>query len=182
MENHNLTQPASLTNPRQILGNPAAPFLNSLMTVGHPNATQTSFARNYQNVGIGIHPSEPNYIWSQAGSNFGVLNDNPPIGSGGSEQTTTQNLCNFLQTAGITWRSYQEDTDISLTNNTVLPANQWTVPLTSHSGSFNSGTNAYNGSNQYSYAAEHDPQIFFTTTSGGNDSTPSNPLAHNYAP
>jgi hypothetical protein len=182
MENHNLTQPGSFTNPQQILGNAAAPYLNSLMTVSNPNAAQTSFARNYQNAAPGIHPSEPNYIWSQAGSNFGVLNDNPPFGAGGNEQSTAQNLTNILQTAGITWKSYQEDTDINLTNNTVLPSNQWTVPLISKSGTFTSGTNAYNGSNQYSYAAEHDPQIFFLDTSGGNDSTPSNPLAHNYAP
>jgi hypothetical protein len=26
-----------------------------------------------------IHPSEPNYFWSEAGTNFGVLNDNDPF-------------------------------------------------------------------------------------------------------
>jgi len=62
MENHNLTQPVPLSNPQQIKGNVAAPFLNSLMTPGNPNALQTSFATNYQNVGPGIHPSAPNYI------------------------------------------------------------------------------------------------------------------------
>src|SRR5262249_57044818 len=30
--------------------------------------------------------------------------------------------------------------------------------------------------------AKHNPQVFFADTSGGNDSTPANPLAHNYAP
>src|SRR5262249_56561848 len=37
MENHNLTQPGSVTSPQQLLGNPAAPYLNSLMTPGNPN-------------------------------------------------------------------------------------------------------------------------------------------------
>jgi hypothetical protein len=47
MENHNLTQPSSVTSPQQLLGNPAAPYLNSLMTPGTPNADQTSYASNY---------------------------------------------------------------------------------------------------------------------------------------
>ncbi len=182
MENHNLTQPNPLSNPQQIMGNVAAPFLNSLMTVGNPNALQTSFATNYQNVAPGIHPSAPNYIWSQGGSNFGVLNDNNPFGTGGSAQSTSQNLSNYLQTAGITWKAYEEDTDINVTNNTVLPSNQWTVPLTSVSGTFATGTNAYNGSNQYNYDVNHDPMVYFIDTNGGNNTTSSNPLAHNYAP
>ena len=37
MENHNFTQPPTQTNPQQILGNPAAPFMNSLITPGNPN-------------------------------------------------------------------------------------------------------------------------------------------------
>lgn len=102
IENHNLTQPNPLSTPQQIQGNVAAPFLNSLMTVANPNALHTSFARNYQNAASGVHPSAPNYIWSQGGSNFGVFNDNDPFGSGGSAQTTSQNLSNYLQTAGIT--------------------------------------------------------------------------------
>src|SRR5215469_1081652 len=112
MENHNLTQPGSQTSPAQILGNSAAPYINSLMTPGNPNAAQTSFTLNYQNSGTGIHPSEPNYIWAEAGSNLGVLNDNDPFGTNGTEQSTTQNLSNYLQTAGKSWKSYQEDTDI----------------------------------------------------------------------
>jgi phosphatidylinositol-3-phosphatase len=64
--------------------------------------------------------------------------------------------------------------------NVVLPHDEWTVPLTSHSGVFASGTNAYNGSNQY--AAKHDPQVFFTDSNGGDNTTPSNPLSHQYAP
>src|SRR5271166_3871704 len=50
MENHNLTQPGSVTSPEQLQGNAAAPDLNSLMTPGDPNAAQTSWASNYYNV------------------------------------------------------------------------------------------------------------------------------------
>jgi hypothetical protein len=42
--------------------------------------------------------------------------------------------------------------------------------------------NEYNGSNQYNYAAKHNPMVFFTDTNGGNDTTPSNPLSQFYAP
>ncbi len=38
MENHNLTQPSSFTSIQQLLGNTAAPYMNSLMTPGNPNA------------------------------------------------------------------------------------------------------------------------------------------------
>jgi hypothetical protein len=182
MENHNWTQPGSQTSPAQVFGNPAAPYINSLVTPGNPNAAQTSYASNYLNSGTGIHPSEPNYIWSEAGSNLGVANDNDPFGTNGTNQSTAQSLSNYLQSSGQTWRSYQEDTDVNLTNNQPLATSQYTVPLSSFAGTFTSGTNQYNGSNQYNYAAKHNPQVFFTSTNGGNDKTTSNPEAQNYAP
>jgi hypothetical protein len=112
-----------------------------------------------------------------------VLNDNDPFQSpGGTNQTTPNSLSNYLQLSGHIWRSYQEDTDVHVTNNTPLPKSQYTVPLSSFSGTFTSGTNQYNGSNQYNYAAKHNPQVFFSSTNGGNDPTTSNPLALNYAP
>uniref|UniRef100_Q027T7 Phosphoesterase n=1 Tax=Solibacter usitatus (strain Ellin6076) TaxID=234267 RepID=Q027T7_SOLUE len=182
MENHNWTQPASQSSPGQVFGNSAAPFINSLVTPGNPNAAQTSFASNYLNSGTGVHPSEPNYIWAEAGSNLGVLNDNDPFGVNGTNQTTNQTLSNDLQNAGKSWRSYQEDADVNLTNNQPLSKSQYTVPLTSFTGTFAGGTNQYNGSNQYSYAAKHNPEAFFSATNGGNNNTPSNPEAQNYAP
>ena len=65
MENHNFTQPSSdTTAPEQLLGNPAAPYLNSLITPGNPNAAQVSYASDYHNVlatpsgnNPSIHPS-----------------------------------------------------------------------------------------------------------------------------
>src|SRR5262249_9631069 len=57
-----------------------------------------------------------------------------------------------------------------------------TVPLTSFSGTFATGTNQFNGSRQFNYAAKHNPQVFFSDSSGGDDTTPANPQSHNYAP
>src|SRR4029077_4107367 len=43
-------------------------------------------------------------------------------------------------------------------------------------------SNQYNGSNQFNYAAKHNPMVFFSDTNGGNDTTPGNPLSTHYAP
>jgi hypothetical protein len=182
MENHNLTQPAGMTSPAQLMGNPAAFYLNSLMTPGNPNAARTSWASNYLNVAPGIHPSLPNYLWQEAGTNFGVLNDNQPFGPGGENQGNATSLTGLMQAAGVSWKSYQEDTDINYQTGQVLPQNQWTVPLNNQSGTFTSGTNPYNGSNQYNFATKHDGSLYFNATNGGNDTSPSNPLASRYAP
>src|SRR4051794_701351 len=192
MENHNWTQPANqfTGNIQQIFQNPNAPFINSLVNgtaFALVNGSvvrisdQVSYATAYHNVlatpggnNPHIHPSEPNYIWAEGGSNFGVLNDNDPY-TGGTNQDTTQHLSTLLTRAGKTLRSYQEDIDLTpnasaqLTN-VPLPKDLWTVPLTSFSGVFAAGyLNAWNGSNQYNYAAKHNPMVFFTDTNGGND-------------
>ena len=187
MENHNWTQPSTPTGPQQIFQNPGAPFINSLVNGTSGISNQVAYANAYINSGVGIHPSEPNYIWAEAGTNFGVFNDDDPYHADctpDTVQSTTQHLSTFLNIARKLWRSYQEDTDIDLTSNTPLPASSWTVPLFSHSGVFTSppGVNAYNYSNQYNYAAKHNPMVFFTDTNGGCNTTPSNPLSQNYAP
>ena len=205
MENHNWTQPAHQFNGKiqQIFQNPNAAFINSLVN-GTATAVingsvvniskQVSYATAYHNAlatpsgnNPSIHPSEPNYIWSEAGTNFGIFNDNDPYTSpGGTNQNTNQHLSGFLTQAGRTWRSYQEDIDLTPSasglTNVPLPQNQWTVPLTSFSGNFVSGVNAYNGSTQFNYAAKHNPQVFFTDTNGGDNTTPTNPLSTHYAP
>ena len=62
MENHNWSQ---------IQGSSSAPYINgTLLPAG-------SFATQYYNP-PGIHPSEPNYLWLEAGQNFGILDDNDP--------------------------------------------------------------------------------------------------------
>lgn len=203
MENHNWTQPVNqFSGPiQQVYQNPNAPFINSLVngsafalidgSIVHISE-QVSYATAYHNVlatpsGMNphIHPSEPNYLWAEAGTNFNVSNDSDPYPN--NNQNTSQHLAAFLTQAGKTWRSYQEDIDLTpgsggLTN-IPLPRNQWTVPLTSHSGKFAPGyVNQFNGSNQYNYAAKHNPMVFFADTNGGNNATPSNPLSTQYAP
>ena len=79
-------------------------------------------------------------------------------------------------------KSYLEDVDITTSTGKVLPRSQWTVPLQDFSGTFTSGTNPYNGSNQYSFATKHDGSLYFNATNGGYDTTPSNPLVSHYAP
>jgi phosphatidylinositol-3-phosphatase len=185
MENHNWTQPSSQTSPQQIFQNPAAPFLNSLVNGTSGISSQVAFANAYINAAVGDHPSEPNYIWAEAGTNFGVNNDDDPYHSDctpDTVQSTTQHLTGFLNIARKSWKSYQEDTDVDPTN-TPLPASSWTVPLFSHSGVFTPpGVNAYNYSNQFNYAAKHNPMVFFTDTNGGCNTSTSNPLRLNYAP
>jgi hypothetical protein len=198
MENHNLTQPASVTSPQQLLGNPAAPYLNSLMTPGNPNAAQTSYASNYYNVlynnpSVSIHPSEPNYVWQEAGL-AGPLNDADPYPN---NIVNAPNLSGLLQAAGIPWKSYQEDIDLTPTSgsvnqpganaltSTVAPQDQWTVPLKSFSGTSPNYTNPYNGAHQNNFAVKHDGQPFFTATNGSGTTpnfSPSNPEAEFYAP
>src|SRR5208337_3166328 len=79
------------------------------------------------------------------------------------------------------WKGYAEDTDINTTTGAALPQSQWTVPLFPASGTI-SGVNAYNGSNQYSYLVQHNPQIFFTDTDGGYNTGTSNSEVSHYAP
>jgi hypothetical protein len=188
MENHNATQPSSFTGLLPIYGPTAAatyaPYINSLITPGNPNAAQVSYAPNYFNAAVGVHPSLPNYLWQEAGTNFGVFNDNQPFGPGGVNQGNAPSLSGLLQAkyGQSAWKSYQEDTDINLSTGQVLPKSQWTVPLTNHSGTIPGYKNPWNGSNQYDFGTKHDGQLYFNATNGGNDQTPSNPLAANYAP
>ena len=60
MENHHISQ---------ILGNPNAPFITSY-------TSKANLANNYFAVG---HPSLTNYLETVGGSNFGIVNDNPPV-------------------------------------------------------------------------------------------------------
>ncbi len=91
MENHNWSDitPA------------AAPYMqNTLVPMG-------AHAEQYFNP-PGLHPSEPNYIWLEAGDNLGVIDDNDPSVN---HQSTTSHLATLLNNAGISWKAYQEDID-----------------------------------------------------------------------
>jgi hypothetical protein len=90
MENHNWSD---------ILNNSSAPYINSTLL------PQASFATQYFNP-PGNHPSEPNYIWLEAGSSLGINNDSSPSSN---HQSTTDHLVTYLDKAGVTWKAYAED-------------------------------------------------------------------------
>ncbi len=90
MENHNWSS---------IKSNASAPYINDTLL------PMASHAEQYFNPPA-IHPSEPNYIWLEAGTNFGILNDAEPAQN---HQSTTSHLTTLLDAAGLSWRAYQED-------------------------------------------------------------------------
>ncbi len=153
MENHNFTQPNHLSTPQQILGNPAAPFLNSLLTPGNPNAAQVSYATAYYSAGAHVHPSEPNYVWAEAGTDFGVHTDaDPKPASGNTFYDQSVHLTAQLNAAGIPWKNYQEDVELS------------SSPTNSAAGTNAPAFNPYYGTAQYNYAVKHNPMAFFADT------------------
>jgi len=85
-------------NWRDVRGSSNAPYLNSLLPAA-------AHAEQYFNP-PGLHPSEPNYLWLEAGQSFGVTDDGPPSVH---HQSSTQHLVTLLDNAGISWKSYQED-------------------------------------------------------------------------
>jgi hypothetical protein len=92
MENHNWSD---------IKNNDDAPYINkTLLKIG-------AHAEEYYNP-PSIHPSEPNYIWMEAGDNLGVKNDADAYSN---HQSTTEHFVTQLQKAGHTWKTYQEDID-----------------------------------------------------------------------
>ena len=172
MENHNWTQPVGDTGPQQILGNSAAPFINSLVTPGNPNAAQVSYATDYLNAGLNEHPSEPNYLWAEAGTNYNIAthtlvqSDADPSAAAGNIFTQTPHLTQQMNSSGVAWKNYQEDYQI--TNSTTPTGGN---PLVSKSGTSTTITNPYYGTNQYNYAAKHNPMAFFTDTATQNVNT-----------
>jgi len=89
MENHNWSD---------IKNSPSAPYIN------HTLLPMASYAEQYYNP-PGNHPSEPNYLWLEAGTNFGINNDDNPDAN---HQSTTHHLVTLLTQAHISWKSYQE--------------------------------------------------------------------------
>lgn len=141
-----------------IKGSSSAPYINSLLT-----RSDASYASNYHSVtptetytGY-LHGSEANYIWLEAGTNcfsdmttsgYGCFSSQPKgFGSDNDASATnstssTSHLATLLTTAGISWKSYQEN----------KPAG---CPISS----------------SYPYAAKHEPFVFFQDISGNPPST-----------
>lgn len=100
MENHNWTgnnAGATFGDP-DLKGNPLAPYLNGFVL--HHAAHSERFFNPPRN-----HPSQPNYLWLEAGTNFGVLEDTQP---GQVPTGNAPHLVELLQDKGISWRAYAE--------------------------------------------------------------------------
>jgi phospholipase C len=119
MENHTWTN---------IKGNADAPYINNTVL------PMASYCDQYYTP-AGLHPSEPNYLWLEAGTNFGITNDNPPSSN---HQSSPAHFVTQLKNAVISWKAYQEDIDGVSCPTTDSP------PL--------SGLH---------YAVRHDPFVFF---------------------
>ncbi len=122
-------------------GSADAPFINGTLL---PRA---SYCEQYYNP-PGLHPSEPNYLWLEAGTNFGIFDNNDPASN---HQNTSNHLTAQLRSAGISWKTYQEDITGTV------------VPLT-----------AING-----YVPKHNPFVFFDDLTGTNDPNDAYGVAHN---
>lgn len=112
-------------------GSTEAPYINKTLL---PVAAA---ANNYFNPPSN-HPSLPNYIWMEAGTNLGVREDGLPSQY---HQSTHAHLSELLYKAGISWHAYEE----SMTSGT--------CPLEPE------GPTDPNGSNLYQ--PRHFPQIYF---------------------
>jgi acid phosphatase len=106
----------------------ALPYIQHLLQLG-------AHSEQYYNP-MGLHPSEPNYVWIEAGNNYGLTSDDDP--STGNLVKNHAHLAKLLDAAGISWTSYQED----------IAAD--TCPISS--------VNAY--------AAKHNPFVFFDDVVG----------------
>src|SRR5207244_2752601 len=85
------------TDWSSIKGSSSAPYINGTLL---PRAAHAEQYYNPPN----MHPSLPNYLWLEAGTNFGIVDDNEPSSN---TQSTPSHLVNMLETAGISWETYQ---------------------------------------------------------------------------
>lgn len=218
---------ANLDGDSQIYGSAAAPYINSLLSTNpavNPvlaAGSYVSYASAYHNVLAtptystnvpSIHPSAPNYIWQEGGTNFTIANDDQPyyatnyagtVGSPSepiiqsvmaSNRLSTNSLSGLLQNkyGASGWKTYQEDTQLTpnsgALNNSgnissvVAASNTWTLPQYNFSGTSTNYTNPYNGSHQFNYAAKHDGTLYFPQTSGNGNTTTNNVSLAHYAP
>lgn len=125
-----------------IYNSASAPYINN--TIKPESAYATMFMDELSS----LEPSEPHYIWMEAGTNaftdhtFTLADSGDADASAHNSTNSTAHLATQLKTAGLEWVSYQEG----------LPAG---CPVSS------SGF----------YAAKHDPFVFFQDVSGSPPST-----------
>lgn len=83
----------------EIEGNSSAPYINDVLLKNGAHAT------HYFDNPAGAHPSEPNYIWLEAGDNLGITDDDEPDLN---HRSTKMHLTSLLNDADVSWKSYQE--------------------------------------------------------------------------
>jgi hypothetical protein len=127
-------------NWSSIQGSTSAPYINNTLL------PMSSYALRYFNP-PGIHPSEPNYIWLEAGSTLGLIGDADPTVN---HLSTTDHLVTYLNNAGISWKSYQEDITGTI------------CPLVTDG----------------LYAPKHNPMVFFDDVTDTNDFNSPYCIAH----
>lgn len=117
-----------------------APYINGTLLTAY--AHTTSFTDE-----LPLVNSEPHYVWMESGTNkfsdTTFTTDNDPSMS--NSTSSTAHLATQLNTAGISWTSYQEG---------MTPG---TCPVSSISSTF--------------YAAKHDPFVFFQDIAGNPPAT-----------
>ncbi|MEI9931381.1 MAG: alkaline phosphatase family protein [Rhizomicrobium sp.] len=143
MENHNWTG-----DSKSISTAKRAEYINKVLV------PMASHANQYYNP-PGVHPSLPNYLWLEAGTNFGILHDGLPAKY---SQNTTDHLVTYLDKAGVTWKAYLENADGK------------TCPLG------NEGIVDPNGS--HSYAVRHEPFAYFNDVTDNRDKNSPKCIAH----
>lgn len=124
-------------NASTVYGSSKAPYINQLMG-------QYGYASNFQDALPSAIPSEPHYIWMEAGTN--VFADRTFTGDADASATNstaaTAHLVNQLESAGLTWMTYQEG----------ISTATGACPIAS--------------SHATQYAAKHDPFVYFRDVSG----------------
>jgi phosphatidylinositol-3-phosphatase len=144
LENHDSTE---------ILGSSSAPYINNTLVPCYASAS------NFNDPLALAIPSEPHYVYMEAGTNtFGdvtFLTDNDPSSS--NSTSSTLHLSTQLTAASVTWRSYQEDMSTAATG---------ACPIDS------SGF----------YAAKHDPFVFFQDVVGSPPSATNGTCADHHKP
>lgn len=127
-----------------------APYINSLLA-----RDDAAYASNYHNLNpsLGIlHPSEPAYVWLEAGTNrfsdhVFQGDHNPGVNSSTS---SPNHLATLLQNKNLTWKAYQED--ITGTNCPIF-AHKW-------------------------YAPRHNAMIYFKDVTGNNNPNSASCISH----
>lgn len=124
-------------NASDVYGKAAAPYVNQLMR-------DYAYATQFVDVLPSSVPSEPHYVWLEAGTNSfpdrTFLSDSDPSSS--NSTGSTAHLVNLLEKAGISWVTYQEGISAS------------------------TGACAIASSRSTQYAAKHNPFVFFRDVSG----------------